>query len=65
MGDISTMFGEMWDWLSSPFKKSLPLPQLALVIVAYVIIAFILYDGVKILGQWMKQAAETATEAGA
>ena len=65
MDNITQMFSDMWDWLSSPFRKDLPLPQLALVIVVYIILAFVLYDSVKILGQWMKQAAETATEIGA
>lgn len=62
MNELETMFSNMWEWLSSPFRKDLPLPQLALVIIAYVIIAFILYDSVKILGQWMKQAGEAAAE---
>lgn len=62
MEQLNSMFSDMWDWLSSPFRKDLPLPQLALVIVVYVILAFVLYDSVKILGQWMKQAGETASE---
>ena len=64
MENISQMFSDMWDWLSSPFRKDLPLPQLALVIVVYIILAFVLYDSVKILGQWMKQAAEAVPEIG-
>jgi len=64
MSEISQMFSDMWDWLSSPFRKDLPLPQLALVIVVYIILAFVLYDSVKILGQWMKQAADAVPEIG-
>jgi hypothetical protein len=62
MDQIQSMFSDMWDWLSSPFRKDLPISQLALIIVVYVIIAFILYDSVKILGQWMAQAGEVAAD---
>lgn len=54
MDDVSNMFGDMWGWLSSPFRKDIPPSQLALVIVVYLVIAVILYDSVKILGGWLK-----------
>lgn len=64
MDNVSQMMSDMWDWLSSPFRKDISISQLALVIVVYLILAFILYDSVKILGQWMKHAAEAAPEIG-
>lgn len=64
MDSIKQLFSEMWDWISKPFKEDLPVPQLALVVVLFIIAAFILYDGLRILKSWMDTAAD-AVEAAA
>lgn len=63
MEDIKTMFGEIWGWLKKPFTEQMSLPRLALWIVLFILAAFILYDGLRILKSWMATAAEAVAEA--
>lgn len=62
MGWLSNLYGDMGDWLSSPFKKDMPIGQLLLIFVLFFIVAFIVYDMLRILKSWMETTAESVVE---
>lgn len=62
MEALKSLYQEMGDWLSHPFKRDMPISQLLLIFVIFVIVALIVYDGVRILKSWMEAAAETVVD---
>lgn len=51
--NINGMFQEMGDWLSHPMKKDMPMAQILLLFVLFVVIAYIVYDAINILKEGM------------
>lgn len=64
MEQFEQLCSDMWDWLSSPFRRNIPVSQLALILVIWLVIAIALYDGVKILGNWMADHAADLAKSG-
>ena len=54
---------EMGDWLSQPFKRDMPISQLLLIFILFIIVAFIVFDMLRILQAWSAVAVETVAEA--
>lgn len=54
---------EMGDWLSQPFKRDMPISQLLLIFILFLIVAFIVFDMLRILKAWSETAVETVVEA--
>lgn len=63
MEAIKSLYSDMGDWLSAPFKRDMPIGQLLLIFVLFLIVAFIVYDMLRILKAWMEAATEAAIEA--
>lgn len=63
MEALRDLYQEMSDWLSSPFKKDMPIGQLLLIFVLFLIVAFIVWDALKILQDFMKETTETVIDA--
>lgn len=56
------MAQEMGDWLSQPFKKDMPISQLLLIFILFLIVAFIVFDMLRILKAWSETAVDTVVE---
>lgn len=54
---------EMGGWLSQPFKRDMPISQLLLIFILFLIVAFIVFDMLRILKAWSTVAVETVAEA--
>lgn len=52
----------MGDWLSQPFKKDMPISQLLLIFILFLIVAFIVFDMLRILKAWSETAVDTVVE---
>jgi hypothetical protein len=63
MEAVKSLCSDMGDWLSSPFKRDMPISQLLLIFVLFLIVAFIVYDMLRILKSWMDAATEVAVDA--
>jgi len=63
MEAVKGLYSDMGNWLSSPFKKDMPISQLLLIFVLFIIVAFIVFDMLRILKSWMEAATEVAAEA--
>ena len=63
MEGFSTLYGDMKDWLSRPFSRDMPISQILLVFILFLIVAFIVYDMLAILKSWMESATEVVSEA--
>lgn len=63
MEAIKSLYQDMGGWLSSPFKKDMPISQLLLIFVLFLIVAFIVFDMLRILKSWMEVAADAAVDA--
>lgn len=62
MEGIKSMYQEMSDWLSSPFRRDMPIGQLLLIFVLFCIAAFIVFDMMRILKTWVDGAAEVIAD---
>ncbi len=54
---------EMGDWLSQPFRRDMPISQLLLIFILFIIVAFIVFDMLRILQSWSAVAVEAVAEA--
>lgn len=52
------MLQEMFYTLGKPFREPIPMSQLLLFAVVYAVIAYIAFDAVRIVGSYIKSAAE-------
>lgn len=60
---FSSMYDDARDWLTKPFTKDISFASLFLILVLFIIAAFIAYDAIRILKQWMDAAADAVIEA--
>ncbi len=61
--DFSSAYNDAKDWLSKPFTKDMSFASLFLILVLFIIAAFIAYDAIRILQSWMKNAADAVLDA--
>ena len=54
---------DMGDWLSQPFRRDMPISQLLLIFVLFLIVAFIVFDMLRILKSWSEATVEAVAEA--
>jgi hypothetical protein len=62
MDAIKSLYSDMGGWLSQPFKREMPISQLLLIFVLFLIVAFIVFDMLRILKSWMDAATEVVVE---
>ena len=60
---FKTLYQDAEGWLTHPFKKDMSVGQLLLIFVLFLIVAFIVFDMLRILKAWMDSATEAAVEA--
>ena len=63
MDAIKGLYQDMGDWLTQPFRRDMPISQLLLIFVLFLIVAFIVYDALRILKAWMEAAGDAAADA--
>ena len=63
MDSIKAMFQDVGDWITIPFKKNMPISRLVLITILFIIAAFIVFDGLRILKSWMEAATDVAADA--
>lgn len=63
MEAVKGLYSDMGNWLSKPFRQDMPISQLLLIGVLFLIVAFIVWDMLRILKSWMDAATEVAVEA--
>lgn len=59
MDTIKGLYQDMADWLTHPFKRDMSIGQLLLIFVLFIIVAFIVFDSLRILKSWMDAAVDT------
>jgi len=63
MDAVTNLVDNAGDWLSHPFKKDMPISQLLLIFILFLIVAFIVFDMLRILKSWMDTVTEVAVDA--
>lgn len=58
MGELKAMLQEMAGWLRKPFSTDMPIGQILLLFVLFIVVAHIVTDGLRVLSAWTIQAAE-------
>lgn len=56
------MFQDVAEWVTHPFKKDMSIGHLLLFIVLFAIIAFVVFDMLRILKSWMASTTEAVAE---
>jgi hypothetical protein len=60
---IGNLYREMRDWLSKPFTEDMPISRLLLIFILFLIVAFIVWDALRILKDWTENATEAVVDA--
>lgn len=63
MEAIGNLYREMGDWLSKPFTEDMPISRLLLIFILFLIVAFVVWDALRILKDWTENAVETVSSA--
>lgn len=57
------MFQEMGDWLSRPLREDMSVSQLLLIFGLLIVVAFVVFDMLRILKSWSDATVEVVADA--
>ncbi len=63
MQQFTAMYQQMMGWLSKPLREDIPVYKLFLVFLLFIIVAYIVFDMLRILKAWSELAVDAASAA--